>query len=146
MNKWLSMYLELRGNLFNQNWTYENINLSSNGLVLHGRYHINIKFPKEFRFQIQNRFRNGNTRGQLIHQAVYRMDIGLSKAFNDKAFLTLNVKDIFDTWAFEIDRNSQNFTQQIISQVRVPQLNLSFIYQFNQKLYQGKKGRQYDKL
>ena len=32
------------------------------------------------------------------------------------------------------------------AQVRTLQVNLSFIYQFNQKKYQGKKGRQYDKL
>ena len=66
--------------------------------------------------------------------------------FNDNASLSINFKDIFDSWEWNIRTRGENFTQEITSQVRVPQFNVSFIYRLNQKRYQGKKGQQYDRL
>ncbi len=66
--------------------------------------------------------------------------------FNNNALLSINFKDIFDSWEWNIRTRDENFTQERNSQVRVPQLNVSFIYRWNQKRYKGKKGRQYDKL
>ena len=66
--------------------------------------------------------------------------------FNNNASLSINFKDIFDSWVWNIRTNGAGFRQEINSQVRVPQLNVSFIYRWNQKRYKGKKGQQYDRL
>ena len=60
--------------------------------------------------------------------------------------LNINFKDIFDSWEWNIRTKGDNFQQEIHSQVRVPQVNVSFIYRWNQKRYKGKKGQQYDRL
>ncbi len=144
---WLNIYNEVTLNGYSQKGSYENTNFNTNGFAFGGRLHLNFKVSKSFRFQVQNRFRGANNRGQLSRKTLYRLDFGMSKSlFNDNASLSINFKDIFDSWEWDIKNRGENFSQDIVSQVRVPQLNVSFIYRLNQKRYKGKKGKQYDRL
>ena len=144
---WLSLYAETIVSYFNQIGQFDGVNYNSDGWNSSGRVHFNFDFMKTFTFQLQHRFRGGNKQGQLKREAIYRMDIALrQKVFNDKGLLTLNAKDVFNTWKFRVTTNGQGFDQQLISQIRTPQLNIAFSYLFNQKKYKGKKGQQYDKL
>ncbi len=144
---WLNIYNEVTLNGYNQKGSYESTNFDTNGFAFSGRLHLNFKVSNSFKFQFQNRFRGANNRGQLSRQALYRLDFGMSQSlFNDNASLSVNFKDIFDSWEWNIKTRGENFTQEINSQVRVPQLNVSFIYRWNQKRYKGKKGQQYDRL
>ncbi len=145
--KWLGIYNEVTLNGYNQKGNYENTNFDANGFAFGGRLHLKFKVSNSLRFQFQNRFRGANNRGQLSRKALYRLDFGLSQSlFKDDASFSINVKDIFDSWEWNIKTRGENFSQDITSQVRVPQLNVSFIYRWNQKRYKGKKGQQYDRL
>jgi len=116
-------------------------------LAFSGRLHLDFKLSDSFRFQFQNRFRGADKRGQFARKALYRLDFGMSQSlFKNNASLSVNFTDIFDSWEWNIKTRGENFSQDIVSQVRVPQLNVSFIYRWNQKRYQGKKGQQYDRL
>ncbi len=144
---WLGVYNEITLNGYSQKGSYETTNFDANGFAFSGRIHFNFKVSDSFQFQFQNRFRGADNRGQLSRKALYRLDFGMSQSlFNNNASLSINFKDIFDSWEWNIKTKGENFTQEIISQVRVPQLNVSFIYRWNQKRYQGKKGQQYDRI
>ncbi len=144
---WLNIYNEVTLNGYQQKGSYKTTNFDANGFAFGGRLHLNFKVSNSFRFQFQNRFRGANNRGQLSRKALYRLDFGMSKnLFNNNASLSINLKDIFDSWEWNIRTKGDNFVQEINSQVRVPQLNVSFIYRWNQKRYKGKKGQQYDRI
>ena len=144
---WFGVYNEVTLNGYSQNGSFETTNFNANGLAFSGRLHLDFRVSDSFKFQFQNRFRGSDNRGQLSRKALYRLDFGMSKSlFNDNASLTFNFKDIFDSWEWDIRTRGENFSQDIKSQVRVPQLNVSFIYRWNQKRYRGKKGQQYDRI
>ena len=144
---WFNIYNEVTLNGYQQRGSFENTNFDINGLAFSGRLHLDFKVSNSFMFQFQNRFRGANNRGQLARKSLYRLDFGMSQSlFSDNASLSINFKDIFDSWEWNIRTRGENFEQEIRSQVRVPQLNVSFIYRLNQKRYKGKKGQQYDRL
>lgn len=144
---WFSIYNEITLNGYSQKGSYENTIFDANGFSFGGRLHLDFMMSSSFKFQFQNRFRGANNRGQLSRKALYRLDFGISQSlFNDNASLSINFKDIFDSWEWNIRSSGENFTQEINSQIRIPQLNISFIYRWNQKRYKGKKGQQYDRL
>tara|TARA_R110002124_G_scaffold100353_1_gene247227 strand:- start:987 stop:2108 length:1122 start_codon:yes stop_codon:yes gene_type:complete len=144
---WLNIYNEVTLNGYQQYGSYKSKDFDANGFAFGGRLHLNFKVSNSFRFQFQNRFRGANNRGQLSRKALYRLDFGMSQSlFNNNASLSVNFKDIFDSWEWDIRTRGADFSQDIKSQVRVPQLNISFIYRWNQKRYKGKKGQQYDRL
>lgn len=144
---WFNIYNEVTINGYQQKGSYKTTNFDTNGFAINGRLHFNFKVSNAFQFQFQNRFRGANNRGQLSRKALYRLDFGMSKnLLNDNASLSFNFKDIFDSWEWDIRTRGEDFSQDIRSQVRVPQLYVSFIYRLNQKKYKGKKGQQYDRL
>ncbi len=144
---WFNIYNEITLNGYQQKGNYETTDFNTNDFAFGGRIHLNFKVSNSFKLQFQNRFRGANNRGQLSRAAVYRLDFGLSKnLFNNNASLSINTKDIFNSWIWNIHTRGENFSQDSALQIRVPQLNVSFIYRWNQKRYKGKKGRQYDKL
>jgi outer membrane cobalamin receptor len=144
---WLGIYNEITANGYSQKGNYEATNFDINGFAFSGRLHLNFKVSNSLKFQLQNRFRGANNRGQLSRKSLYRLDFGMSQSlFKNNASLSINFKDIFDSWEWNILTRGENFKQEIRSQVRVPQLNVSFIYRWNQKRYKGKKGQQYDRL
>tara|TARA_R110002153_G_scaffold168123_4_gene320852 strand:+ start:118 stop:2511 length:2394 start_codon:yes stop_codon:yes gene_type:complete len=144
---WFSVYSDITLNGYSQNGSYEATDFDVNGLAFGGRLHLDFRLSDSFKFQFQNRFRGADNRGQFSRKALYRLDFGMSQSlFKNNASLSINFKDIFDSWEWNIKTRGENFKQDIKSQVRVPQLNVSFIYRWNQKRYQGKKGQQYDRL
>jgi hypothetical protein len=137
---WFSVYNEITLNGYSQNGSYETTNFDVNGLAFGGRLHLDFKLSDSFQFQFQNRFRGADNRGQFSGKALYRLDCGMSQSlFHNNASLSINFTDIFDTWEWNIKTKGENFKQDIRSQVRMSQLNVSFIYRWNQKRYQGKK-------
>jgi outer membrane cobalamin receptor len=144
---WFDIYNEIILNGYSQKGSYENTNFNTDGFAFGGRLHLNFKVSNSFKFQFQNIVRGANNSGQFSRTAVYRLDFGMSQSlFKNNASLSVNFKDIFDSWEWNIRTRGEKFTQEIASQVRVPQLNVSFIYRWNQKRYKGKKGQQYDRL
>lgn len=144
---WFNLYTAFSASYFEQVGQYQDKNFNSKGIASIGRLHFNFDISESLKLQLQHRFRGGNERGQFKRKAVYRMDAALSKKmFNNKGLLTINAKDVFNTWKFNITTKGKDFQQSLITQIRTPQLNVAFSYLFNQKKYKGKKGQQYDKL
>ena len=129
---WLKMYNELTISGFKQTGKVNDIDYNSQGVFIYGKFNMNFTASKSVKFQIQHKFANGRKRGQIKYNGIYRMDIGLSKLlFKEKASLTLNMKDVFDTWEWHIQKQGDAFIQKIERQARTPQFNMSFIYRFN---------------
>ena len=129
---WLKMYNELTISGFKQIGKVNGIDYNSKGVFIYGKFNMNFTASKSVKFQIQNKFANGRKRGQIKYNGIYRMDIGLSKLlFKEKASLTLNMKDIFNTWVWHIQKQGDAFIQKIERQARTPQFNMSFTYRFN---------------
>ncbi len=144
--RWLRLYIEGFVSGFIQEGSFQEVDYNSTGAISAGRFRWNFHLSKTLKLQLQHRFVGGNQRGQFIRRSVYRMDMGLSKQFwGKKATLSLNFKDVFNTWWYRVYSQEATFRQDYRAQVRIPQANISFIYLLNQKKYQGKKGKQYEK-
>ncbi|WP_291865102.1 outer membrane beta-barrel protein [Maribacter sp.] len=129
---WLKMYNELTISGFKQSGKVNGIDYNSKGVFIYGKFNMNFTISKSIKFQMQHWFANGRKRGQIDSNGIYRMDLGLSKSlFKDNASLTLNMKDIFDTWEWHTVKEGDNFVQINDTQMRTPQFNVSFIYRFN---------------
>lgn len=102
---WMKIYNELTITNFKQTGSFNGINYNSKGVFIYGRLNMNFAVSKSIKFQMQHRSANGRKRGQIESNGIYRMNLGLSKAlFKDNASLTLNMKDIFDTWEWHIQK------------------------------------------
>ncbi|OJJ17714.1 hypothetical protein BKI52_28030 [marine bacterium AO1-C] len=146
VSSWLRLYTEGFVSGFIQTGGFQDVDYNSTGIISAGRFRFNFDLSKTLKLQLQHRFVGGNQRGQFTRRSVYRMDMGLSKQlFGKKATLSLNFKDVFNTWWFRIHSLEDTFRQDYRAQIRTPQANISFIYLLNQKKYQGKKGKQYEK-
>ena len=144
---WLNFYGEFQVSAFEQTGQFQDRDFNSSGLLSGGRLNVNLDIDNSLKFQLQHRFLGGNETGQFRRKSTYRMDAAMSKKLlKGKGILTFNVKDVFNTWKFNINTNGLDFTQESVLQVRTPQLNVAFSYLFNTKKYKGKKGQQYDKL
>ena len=146
VSSWLRLYTEGFVSGFTQTGSFQDVDYNSTGVISAGRFRLNFNLSKTLKLQLQHRFVGGNQRGQFTRRSVYRMDMGLSKQlFGKKATLSLNFKDVFNTWWFQINSQEETFRQDYRAQIRTPQANISFIYLLNQKKYQGKKGKQYER-
>jgi len=144
---WLNFYGEFQATVFEQTGQFQGRSFNSSGVLSSGRLNANLDIDESLKFQLQHRFLGGNETGQFRRKSTYRMDAAISKKLcNGKGVLTLNAKDVFNTWKFRIETNGLDFTQESVIQVRTPRWNVAFSYLFNQKKYKGKKGQQYDKL
>ena len=144
---WFDIYSEFLVSGFDQKGSYSDQNFESTGFDSSGRLHLNFDLPKDVKFQLQHRFRGGNKIGIYERKPVYRMDAALStNLFGKNGMLSINAKDLFNTWKFNMTTFGDSFTQDLETQIRTPQVTVAFSYNFNQSKYKGNKGQQYDKL
>lgn len=109
-----------------------------------GRLSSTFTLPASFTAQLAGNYRGGQKTAQMDRKANYSVDFSLSKdLFNDRATITFNVRDVFDTRGFDVDSWGEDFAVSSEHRWGVRTFNLNFTYRFNQsKRDQRRQDRQ----
>ena len=108
------------------------------------RLNQKITLPGKTDLQINTNYRGPSQNAQTKSQGVFSMNLAASKdLFNEKASISLNFSDVFNS---RISRRTTNITgfldQYSEFQWREPQFRVSFVYRFNQKKERFKPQRE----
>jgi hypothetical protein len=110
-------------------------NFDFNNTAFFIRINQKITLPGKTDLQINMNYRGPTQNAQTNSKSVFRMSLAASKdLFNERASLSLNFSDLFNSSISRRTTLLPGFLDQYFEfQWREPQINLSFIYRFNQK-------------
>ena len=140
-------------NLFKQigkgDYTYINFlnesitqNFDSNNFAWFTRLSAKIPLPAKIDFQTNLFYRGPHSNTQNRYKGVLSTNLGFSKdVIKDKASLSLNVSDLFNTRKRRKEATTLNVETYSEFQRRERQITLSFRYRFNQKQNQQQRER-----
>jgi outer membrane receptor protein involved in Fe transport len=145
ITKWWSFMIN--GNLFNSKIKGkipgdDNDN-SVNSFMWNTRAMTSFKFWKTAELQLSYRFNSKNKYLQGYIRPMQSLDIGLKKDFlkNNKATISLNVQDIFNTRKFSVINSGVNYTSDATFKWETRIFTINFAYKFGkQESNQRKKG------
>jgi hypothetical protein len=121
---------------FTQNFDFENTSFFI-------RLNQKITLPGKIDLQINTNYRGPSQNAQTKSEGVFSMNLAASKdLFNERASLSLNFSDIFNSRISQRETILPNFLEQYSEfQWRDPQIRISFVYRFNQKKKREREGR-----
>ena len=116
-------------------------NFDFNNTAFFIRLNQKITLPGKTDVQINMNYRGPTQNAQTKSKSVFSMSFAASKdLFNERASLSLNLSDLFNSSISRRNTLLPDFLEQYFEfQWREPQLNLSFVYRFNQKKQLGEK-------
>jgi hypothetical protein len=99
------------------------------------RLNQKISLPGKTDLQINTNYRGPSQNAQTKSKGVFSMNLSASKdLFNERASLSLNFSDVFNSSVSQRTTILPNFLEQYSEfQWRDPQIRISFVYRFNQK-------------
>jgi len=108
------------------------------------RLNQKITLPSAVDLQINTNYSGPSENAQTKSKGVFSLNIAASKdLFNEKASLSLNFSDVFNTRISQRKTIIPDFLEQYSEfQWREPQLRISFVYRFNQKKKKVNGGRE----
>jgi hypothetical protein len=120
---------------FTQNFDFENTSFFI-------RLNQKITLPGKTDLQINTNYRGPSQNSQTKSKGVFSMNLAASKdLFNERASLSLNFSDVFNSRISQRTTILPNFLEQYSEfQWRDPQIRISFVYRFNQKKKIERKG------
>jgi hypothetical protein len=106
------------------------------------RLNQKISLPGKTDLQINTNYRGPSQNAQTKSKGVFSMNLSASKdLFNERASLSLNFSDVFNSSISQRTTILPNFLEQYSEfQWRDPQIRISFVYRFNQKKTRERKG------
>lgn len=115
-------------------------NFDGDGFSWFGRLNNTFNLPAQFSLQLSGNYRGGMKSAQSERKPMYGVDLSLNKdLFKDKATITLSVRDLFNSRAFEMESFGENFYLESKSRWNVRSVNLTFTYRFNQSKREQKR-------
>ena len=108
------------------------------------RLNQKITLPSAVDLQINTNYSGPSENAQTKSRGVFSLNIAASKdLFNERASLSLNFSDVFNTRISQRKTIIPDFLEQYSEfQWREPQLRISFVYRFNQKKKKVNGGRE----
>ncbi len=123
---WWRLSNEFNFYSFNQKGIY---NFKDN--AWYTRLNSNIRLP-EFNLQTSFAYQGERNSGQTLARAIYRADLGMSKdLFQDKASVTVNVQNIFDSLVQEQFIVGENYDIVNSQKFSGRRFSVTFTYRFN---------------
>ena len=132
--KWLQVSGEFNYFSFEQRGEYQTTSFDFDDSTWFVRFNTRIKLPSDINVQASYRYNGENENAQGVTKSNYLLDIGLNKnLLKNKATITFNVRNIFDSREQEIIRTDEGFFYQSNRKLLGPKYVLTFAYRFNQK-------------
>ncbi len=122
-------------------------NFDGDGLSWFGRLSNSFNLPANFSAQLSGFYRGGQKTAQSERKPMYGLDLSLSKdLFNDNATITMNIRDLLNSRAFEYTSFGEDFMVESRNRWSTRSINVTFTYRFNQSKRDQKRqeGNQMD--
>jgi len=117
---------------FNSQGEYRGRDFGAKNVSWFARLSSNVVLPWDFNWQTNAFYRGPTENAQTKHEGIFAMDMAMSKEIiKDKATITLNVRDLFNSRKRISETDTELFTSYSEFQWRERQITLTFIYRFN---------------
>lgn len=136
---------QLRGDYTYTNFQNEEITqtFDADNFTWFSRLSAKIPLPGKVDFQANAFYRGPTKNAQTKSKGILSSNLAFSKdLIKDKATLSLNVRDLFNSRKRRSETRTENVFSYSEFQWRQRQINLSFLYRFNQKKNQRERGGQ----
>jgi len=121
---------------------FEGQNFDADNLSWFVRLNNKYTLPGNVDWQTRLFYRGPSETAQSRNQGIFSMDLAFSKdLFKDKASLSVNVRDVFNSRKRRSDNFTDSFNNYGEFQRRVRSFNLAFTYRFNQQKQRERNGR-----
>ncbi len=132
--KWLRLNGSVNFFQFDSDGDYNGIDYSAKNTSWYGRFSSKVTLPAKVDWQTNAFYRGASEGAQTETQGLFMIDMALSKElFNEKASLTLNVRDLLNSRKREAYTVTEKFERESEFQWRQRSVSLSLTYRFNQQ-------------
>ena len=140
--KWLRLNSSFNFFQFETEGDFNGVNYDAKNTSWFARFSSKVTLPGKIDWQTNANYRGAQQDAQTDTDGLFSLDLALSKeVFKDKATLSLNVRDVFNSRIRRQLTTTEFFNRASESQWRVRQFTLSLVYRFNMKKERERGGR-----
>ncbi|WP_067028646.1 TonB-dependent receptor domain-containing protein [Allomuricauda sp. CP2A] len=140
--KWLRLNGSFNFFQFSSEGSFNGVDYGTDNSSWFARFSSKISLPAKIDFQANSFYMGPQQNAQTETKGMFSLNLAMSKdLFNENATLSLNVSDVFNSRKRQSFTETAFFTSDSEFQWRVRQINLSFIYRFNQPKDRNQRGR-----
>ncbi len=140
--KWLRLNGSVNFFQFDTEGEYNGVDYSAKNTSWYGRFSSKVTLPAKIDWQTNAFYRGASEGAQTETDGIFMVDMAVSKElFNDKASLTLNVRDLLNSRKREAYTLTERFERNSEFQWRQRSITLSLTYRFNQQRNEREKKR-----
>ncbi|SDL02988.1 Outer membrane receptor proteins, mostly Fe transport [Salinimicrobium catena] len=140
--KWLRLNGSVNFFQFDTEGEYNGVDYSAKNTSWYGRFSSKVTLPAKIDWQTNAFYRGASEGAQTERQGIFMIDMAMSKElFNDKASLTLNVRDLLNSRKRDAYTLTKSFERNSEFQWRQRSITLSFTYRFNQQRNERERRR-----
>ena len=140
--KWLRLNGSFNFFQFDTEGDYNGVDYSAKNTSYFARFSSKVSLPLKIDWQTNAFYRGASEGAQTQTDGLLSIDMALSKElFNEKASLTLNVRDLLNARKRNSFTTTQFFERESEFQWRQRSVTLSFTYRFNQQQKDRQKGK-----
>ncbi len=140
--KWLRLNGSFNFFQFDTEGDFNGVDYSAKNTSYFARFSSKVTFPLKIDWQTNAFYRGASEGAQTQTDGLLSIDMALSKElFNEKASLTLNVRDLLNARKRNSFTTTQFFERESEFQWRQRSVTLSFTYRFNQQQRDRQKGK-----
>ncbi|WP_178985065.1 outer membrane beta-barrel family protein [Winogradskyella helgolandensis] len=133
--KWLRLSSSFNFFQFETDGDFNGVDYSTKNTSWFARFSSKVTLPLAIDWQTSAFYRGPQEDAQSETEGIFSLDLALSKEIlNNKATLSLNVRDLLNSRKYQSVTTTDFFRRDGEFQWRQRQVNLSFIYRFNQQL------------
>lgn len=122
---------------------FNGVNYDAKNTSWFARFSSKITLPAKIDWQTNMFYRGASQGAQTRNKGIFSLDLAFSKdLFQDNATISLNVRDLLNSRKRRSFTSTDFFLRESEFQWRQRQINLSFIYRFNQQKQRQRNNRQ----
>ncbi|GAA4282009.1 TonB-dependent receptor domain-containing protein [Gaetbulibacter aestuarii] len=131
--KWIRLNSSFNIFQFETEGSFNNVDYGAKNSSWFTRFSSKVTLPGAIDWQTNAYYSGARQDAQSSQKGVFVMDLAFSKeVLNDKLTISLNARDLFNSRKRRTTTTTAFFTNYEVSQWRQRQVNLSFLYRFNQ--------------
>ncbi|MFD2827361.1 TonB-dependent receptor domain-containing protein [Leeuwenhoekiella polynyae] len=141
--KWLRLNGSFNFFQFNTEGFFNNVDYSAKNTSYFARFSSKVSLPLDIDWQTNAFYRGASQNAQSDTDGILSIDLALSKdVLGDNGTVSMNVSDLLNGRKRSQITTNDLFTRDSEFQWRQRQINLSFVYRFNQRKNESQKNRQ----
>lgn len=141
--KWLRLNSSFNFFTFKTDGVFNGVDYGTENSSWFARLSSKFSLPAKIDLQANSFYMGPRQNAQTKDKAMFSLNLAMSKdLFKDKATVSMNVSDVFNSRKRRSFTETANFTSDSEFQWRKRQINLSFIYRFNQSKERSRQNQQ----